>query len=239
MKIGLPQDRAERGSYRRRWALTVVAAGVIAVLLAIAAGWFIWLPAYRPALAPGESYGIDVSAYQHQIDWHQVARQHISFAYIKATEGATWTDSMFAANWSGAASVGIPHGAYHFFSLCSTGAAQAQNFLRAHPAAPGGLAPAIDLELAGNCSRRPPPRAVAVQLNSFVRLVEAATRQRVVIYLGSDFAHHYNLTLYSRHQLWIRRFLLRPTGRWTIWQVDGNAHVGGIHGDVDLDIGRA
>jgi Glycosyl hydrolases family 25 len=91
------------------------------------------LPAYRPALGPGKACGIDVSSHQHRINWKQVARQHVPFTYIKATEAATWVDPQFAANWSGAAQGGIPHGAYHFYSLCSTGAAQARNFLRVLP----------------------------------------------------------------------------------------------------------
>lgn len=210
----------------------------MAVLLAVAAGWFVWLPAYRPALGPGEAYGIDVSSYQHRINWKQVARQHVSFTYIKATEGATWVDPQFAANWSGAAQGGIPHGAYHFYSLCSTGTAQARNFLRVLPLAPGGLPPAVDLELSGNCSQRPSLRSVAAQLSDFLRLVQHSTRQTVVIYLGSDFDHRYPLALYSHHPLWLRSILCRPAGSWTIWQVDGQAHIEGITTDVDLDVGR-
>lgn len=120
----------------------------------------------------------------------------------------------------------------------STGAAQARNFLRVLPPAPGGLPPAVDLELSGNCSHRPSLQSAAAQLSDFLRLVQHSTRQTVVVYLGSDFAHHYPLALYTHHPLWLRSILRRPAGNWTIWQVDGQAHIGGITTDVDLDVGR-
>jgi hypothetical protein len=144
---------------RRAW-IALGACGVV-IILAAAAGWFFWLPAFRPALRAGEAYGIDVSAYQGRIDWRRVAGQQVSFAYIKASEGGDFVDRRFAANWSGARRAGVPHGAYHFFSLCTPGLAQARNFLRVVPAQPGELAPALDLELSGNCSRRPARRGAA------------------------------------------------------------------------------
>ena len=39
--------------------------------------------------------GIDISHHNGLINWGKVTREHpdIKFVYIKATEGATWTDS--------------------------------------------------------------------------------------------------------------------------------------------------
>jgi lysozyme len=221
---------------RRAW-IALGACGVV-IILAAAAGWFFWLPAFRPALRAGEAYGIDVSAYQGRIDWRRVAGQQVSFAYIKASEGGDFVDRRFAANWSGAGRAGVPHGAYHFFSLCTPGLAQARNFLRVVPAQPGELAPALDLELSGNCSRRPARRGVETQLKDYLHAVQHAMRQAVVIYLGDDFARWYHLPLLYRHPLWLRSILRRPPPGWIIWQVDGFAHIPGISGRVDLDVGR-
>lgn len=221
---------------RRAW-IALGACGVV-IIVAVAAGWFFWLPAFRPALLAGEAYGIDVSAYHGRIDWQQVAGQHVSFAYIKASEGGDFVDRRFTANWSGASRAGVPHGAYHFFSLCTPGLAQARNFLRVVPVQPGELAPALDLELSGNCSRRPARRAIETQLKDYLQAVQRAMRQAVVIYLGDDFARYYHLPMLYRHPLWLRSILRRPPPGWTIWQVDGYAHIPGISGDVDLDVGR-
>ena len=213
-------------------------AGALALITAVAAAWFVWLPASRPALEPGERFGIAVSAYQGRIDWQRAAGQQFAFAYIKATEGGDFVDRQFAANWSGASKAGLPHGAYHFWSLCTPGIAQAHNFLRTVPPQPGELPPALDLELSGNCHRRPGARTLAAQLRSYLRLVQHRMRQPVVIYLGHDFADRYRLPMLYHHPLWLRQILRRPPRGWAIWQVDGNAHIDGINGDVDLDVGR-
>ena len=39
--------------------------------------------------------GVDVSAYQGEIDWTILANQNIDFAFIKATEGSSFVDKRF------------------------------------------------------------------------------------------------------------------------------------------------
>ena len=227
--------RRRRGRVWLRTALSVV----VALGMAAAVGWFIWLPRYRPALHSRERYGIDVSEHQGTVDWARVARDHITFAYIKATEGQDFTDRRFAANWAGAREARLDHGAYHFFTLCSPGGAQARHFLDALGTAPSTLAPAVDLELKGNCRARPNSATVHEQLNAFLSAVEDASGRQVVLYVGDDFDSRYHIRRNYGRPLWQRRLLRRPSDDWTIWQVHGRADVAGIHGPVDLDIARS
>jgi lysozyme len=209
----------------------VVLAGVLAAL-----AWW-WFPHWRPALRNGERYGIDVSAHQGTVDWRRVAADGIEFAYVKATEGGDFRDDRFAENWSGAQQAGLDRGAYHFFTLCTPGAPQAANFLSLAPPDPAALAPAVDLELAGNCRARPARTAVVAELDAFLAAVEAAWGRQVVIYLGDDFEGRYEVREALDRPLWLRRFLLRPRGAGvTIWQVHGYAKVDGITGRVDLNL---
>jgi lysozyme len=189
-------------------------------------------------LRPAERVGIDVSSYQGRIDWAEVARDHIGFTYVKATEGSDFVDRQFAANWGGAEGAGIPRGAYHFFTLCSTGAAQARNFLRTVPADPDMLAPAVDLELSGNCHLRPPVQTLQRDLHAFVAAVEASTHQKVVAYVSGDFERRYRVSEILDGPHWARHLLWRPKGDWTMWQVDSWAQVKGVSGGVDLDVLR-
>lgn len=124
-----PDGHAPR---RRRWPFVAL---VVVVLLAGGgtAWWYVWVPNWRPPLRAGERYGIDVSAHQGVIDWTRVAGDNISFVYVKATEGGDFTDSRFAQNWTGAHEAGLDRGVYHFFTLCTPGAAQAQHFLDVAP----------------------------------------------------------------------------------------------------------
>ena len=65
---------------------------------------------------------------------------------------------------------GVEVGAYHFFTLCRTGADQAANFLRVVPSAEADLPPAVDLEFPNNCSFRPSVESVQRELTPFVEL---------------------------------------------------------------------
>ncbi|HBL84406.1 MAG: hypothetical protein A2Y17_04735 [Clostridiales bacterium GWF2_38_85] len=66
--------------------------------------------------------GIDCSRWQGEINWEEVAKDGISFAMIKATQGegiqardgVHFTDSKFNDNITGAYAAGLSCGAYHF-----------------------------------------------------------------------------------------------------------------------------
>ncbi|MEI9866289.1 MAG: GH25 family lysozyme [Limisphaerales bacterium] len=58
--------------------------------------------------------GTDVSNYQPTISWSDVRSAGIVFAWTKATESTTYTSPSFVSQATGARSVGIYLGAYHF-----------------------------------------------------------------------------------------------------------------------------
>ncbi|MFG3300590.1 GH25 family lysozyme [Micromonospora chersina] len=61
--------------------------------------------------------GIDVSSHDHNlgaIDWPGVAANGYKFAYVKATEGQTYRNPYFAADYAAAKAAGLLVGAYHF-----------------------------------------------------------------------------------------------------------------------------
>jgi lysozyme len=223
---------------RRRWLAVVVS--TLAVAGIVGTGfWFVWMPGYRPGLEKGEHVGVDVSAHQGAIDWRRVATDGIEFAYVKATEGADHADARFVRNWTRARRAGLRLGAYHFFTLCRSGVDQAENFLGRVPDDPDALAPALDLELAGNCSQRPSRTTLRRDLDAFVARVESATGRRVVLYVGDDFEHRYHLTATFDRPVWTRNLLRRPGDeRWQVWQANDRGQVEGINADVDIDVMR-
>jgi len=166
-------------------------------------------------------------------------RRRDRLAYVKASEGGDFVDRRFGENWRAAGEAGLDRGAYHFFSLCTPGLVQARNFLAVASPDPVALAPAVDLELAGNCGERPDAAVVHTELDAFLRQVEDAWRTEVVLYVGDDFEARYGVRRGVVRPLWHRRFLLRPdVDDWQIWQVHGYAHVDGVSGRVDLDLRR-
>lgn len=166
-------------------------------------------------------------------------RRRHGLAYIKATEGGDFTDARFEDNWREAGAAGLDRGAYHFFTLCRSGRDQAQHFLAVAPPDPAALAPAVDLEIAGNCSRRPDPASVDAELRAFVAVVENAWDRQVIVYVRDDWENRYPVRDELARPLWHFRFLRRPNiDGWVIWQIHGFAQVDGISGRVDLNLMR-
>ncbi len=96
--------------------------------------------------------GLDVSAYQGNVDWNSVVNNGATFAYVKATEGTSWTSGYFAQQYNGSYNAGLIRGAYHFARPnYSSGAAQADFFV-SHGGGWSGdgqtLPPMLDIEYA-------------------------------------------------------------------------------------------
>lgn len=231
------------GAGGRRLARLGWVSGLVVALLAVSAAavgfaWFAWYPHHRPSLWAGESLGIDVSHHQGHIDWRRVADDGVAFAYIKASEGGTVADARFRENWTGSDAAGVRRGAYHFFTLCRSGAEQAEHFLRTVPRDPSALPPAVDLELAGNCASRPGRAAVSGELGAFLSALERTWGRDTLLYVGEDWEDRYPVLDRSARPAWLVSFLGRPDASWTVWQVSWRARVDGVHGSVDLDVGR-
>jgi lysozyme len=187
-------------------------------------------------------HGIDVSRYQGDINWRQVAASDVGFAFIKATEGGDVADPMFAANWMGAAAAGIPRGAYHFWYHCRTGAEQAAWFIRHAPRETGALPPVLDIEwtLSRNCPVRPSPDSVRAEAAAFLAIVGQHYGRRPLIYTTVDFWEDNQMWRLGDYEFWLRSVAGHPHGaydghHWTFWQYTGTGLVRGIDGEVDLN----
>lgn len=186
-----------------------------------------------------EAMGIDVSSYQKDIDWEQVAGDGYVFAYIKATEGTGFTDTHFQQNWDGARAAGLTVGAYHYFTLCSPGSEQAASFLETVPPDDTALPPALDLEFDGACDERPEAEDAQAQIDAFTHAVEKAWGRRMVIYSSSEWRDHYGLPVADSRPDWLYSDLGRPSLEdWAVWQLRFDGTVAGIEGPVDIDVVR-
>jgi GH25 family lysozyme M1 (1,4-beta-N-acetylmuramidase) len=82
----------------------------------------------RPDSVP-QLPGIDISAYQGDIDWSDVC-PYIDFSYAKATEGTYYTNPDFYNQYEGPYDCGVIRGAYHFANPAnSEGNTQADFFV--------------------------------------------------------------------------------------------------------------
>jgi lysozyme len=181
--------------------------------------------------------GIDVSHHQGEVDWARVAEAGVAFAYIKATEGRDFRDKRFEENWSGAAEAGIPRGAYHFFTFCSPGAAQAEHFLRTAPPTPGALPPVADVEFVGNCTSYGDLAHVRAEVEAFVEAVEQAWGVEPILYVTPDSLARVIGDALTAYPVWIRSVFTQPSldayRGWALWQFSDNSRIPGIAGPVD------
>jgi lysozyme len=184
--------------------------------------------------------GIDVSHYQGAIDWAEVKGAGVDFVYIKATEGVDFTDESFFYNWKGARKQNIPRGAYHFFTLCRSGAEQAAHFISVVPLDQSALPPAVDLEYTGNCADPGKQQNFDTELKTFYRKLKARYGAAPVIYTTYEFGEQHDLSPYAG-RLWIRDIYGTPDLSrydWTFWQYTNRLRVPGIAAPVDGNVFR-
>ena len=185
--------------------------------------------------------GVDVSHYDGAIDWSQVKASGQAFGIAKATEGLTFTDPMFAANWPAMKEAGLVRGAYHFFRPLDDGAAQADFFLsRVVAFGAGDLPPILDWEVNDTTITD----ALQVQrAQDFVDEIKAATGLSTIVYTSARFLSLVgNPPQFAGLPLWDARYgvtcpnIPDAWATWTFWQYDDNGTVPGIAVDAGVDV---
>ena len=76
------------------------------------------------AVSGAQHRGIDVSQFQHTINWDAVKNSGIEFAIIRCGDGPSYNDSQFERNVSECERLGIPYGVYLYGRATSEAAAQ-------------------------------------------------------------------------------------------------------------------
>jgi lysozyme len=183
-------------------------------------------------------HGVDVSHHQKKIEWDSVAiKEPIDFAFVKATEGGDFVDSLFCENWENLKRLGIRRGAYHFFRAYGCGDEQANLFLSLVEMQPGDLAPVLDIERLDGIA----PEVMVEQAHVWLDIVERQLGIKPIIYTNQHFYEKYLAGHFDHFPLWIARYSTeRPaltTGKqWDIWQYANDGCIDGISQKVDLNV---
>ena len=221
---------------RKAFGLGAALVSLIALIALIAGG------VLRPNAVFAARYpvhGVDVSAYQGNIDW-TVLSEGLDFAFIKATEGSGAADAHFAANFAGAAEAGLLAGAYHFFSFESPGETQAENFIRTAGSLSGRLPPVVDVELYGRFKKEPPAlEDVRAKLCPLLTALEARYGTKPILYATGAAWSMYLKDAYAGYPLWIREVYLIPGMPFLFWQYSDRGRLEGYDGPekyIDLNV---
>lgn len=233
-------------SKRRKIFIIISACALLTALTILSLFYFGILKFNDPSKEKYPIRGVDVSSYQGTVDWDEIRRQGINFAFIKATEGSGFVDERFAYNYENAQLSGVRAGAYHFFSFDSAGETQAENFINTVSAYDGMLPPAVDVELYGNYlsdSSDIDTVKIKNELRVLLRALEDEYRKTPILYATK---RSYDLFLrddFEEYDVWIRDVFTFPTlsdGRgWTFWQYTNRGRLRGYDGDetyIDLNV---
>ena len=198
----------------------------------------------NPSLEEYPVRGVDVSAYQGDIDWGVLSQQNIQFAFIKATEGSSFADEKFDANYAGAHRTGLRVGAYHFFSFDSPGRTQADNFISRVPWHDGDLPPVVDFEFYGDKGTHPPDAdATRQELSTLLDRLEQHYGVRPIVYATEQAYDQYLAGHYATYDMWISNIVTKPkpleNQTWTFWQYANRTRLDGYTGTeryIDLNV---
>ena len=187
--------------------------------------------------------GIDVSAYQGEIDWEVLASQNIQFAFIKATEGSSYVDEKFSQNLENAKKTDLKVGAYHFFSYDSEGKTQADNFIKNVPKDDNMLPPVVDIEFYGDKEIKPPEeKATREQLRTLIEQLEKYYEKEPIIYATQSSYKKYIDNNFDNY-IWIRDVYSTPKleddKEWKFWQFTDKVKLPGYKGKekyIDMNV---
>ncbi|MBK1810574.1 hypothetical protein JHL18_07985 [Clostridium sp. YIM B02505] len=184
--------------------------------------------------------GIDISNYQTNVDYARVKNSGIQAAYLKASEGVTYKDTMMATHYHGLKAQGILVGFYHFFRARSVENAidQANFFVEATKGYSVDLKYTCDVETTEGLDKN----LLSSCVRTFIDRVKELTGVECIVYTGSYFSKNNLTEILKGTQLWLAHYTNGTPSwntniwdTWSGWQYTSSGSVSGIFGGVDMN----
>ncbi len=202
----------------------------------------------------GRIRGVDVYHGDGAVDWPAVYAGGCKFAFVKATQGTTVTDSAFQRNVTEARAAGLYVGAYHFLRQGESGTDQAQHFLATVGSGLRGmLVPTVDVETYPGEPWELSPTDTTRKVLAFIAHVQQVMGRGCIVYTSPGFAgEHLTTDVYedsghryalAHYPLWVAHYgvakprVPKPWTDWTFWQYGEAGTVQGCpqRGTTDTD----
>lgn len=191
-----------------------------------------------------ETKGIDVSAWQGQIDWKTVEAYGMDFAILRITEAGNVTDKYFERNYTECQKYNIPTGVYKYSYAMTI--AEIQSEARKVVSVLNGrkLQYPVWLDLEYNNQRSLGAENIHKMTEAFEKIITAAG-YKFGIYCNVDWYMNVICSHLKKYDFWIARYpanddgwiqeRLRP-GFGVGWQYSSKAKIPGINGTVDRSV---
>ena len=185
--------------------------------------------------------GIDVSHWQHNINFSSVKESGIEFAILKAggSDAGFYIDSKFEENYTAAAAAGLNVGCYYFagskFIGEKNGTADAKKFASIIKSKKFDMPIYLDIE-AQPTSEKSGITEAAIAFCDYME----KQGYFIGIYASdiSGFKERLDPSVITKYSSWVARYGKQPEYNryWSMWQYSSTGAVTGITGNVDLDI---
>ena len=190
--------------------------------------------------------GIDVSAYQREIDWKKVKNDGVKFAFIKVggrfgASGLIYTDGFGKTNLKNATKNGIKVGVYFYTQAISKKEAieEAQFCLNAVKGYDVKLPIVIDTEYLGGGRHDNIGATLRTQVvQAFCETIEANGYKPMVYANLSWLNNNLYMSKLQKYDVWVAHYnsYCGYTGKYVCWQYTSTGRVNGIQGNVDMNI---
>ncbi len=193
----------------------------------------------------GVEVGIDVSAWQKEIDWEKVKASGVEFVIIRcgyrgAKTGALVEDSYFYKNLMGAKEAGVKVGVYFFTqAITETEAVEEASMVLALLGETETEYPIfIDTENTNGRADSLDKGTRTAVCDAFCKTIEKSGRKAGIYASRNWFNTKLNDDKLSDHLRWVAEYASTTAyaKRYEMWQYTSSGKVDGINGRVDLDI---
>lgn len=202
---------------------------------------------YLTCIAGESTLGIDVSTYQGQIDWQQVAESPVEFVMIRVgyrgyESGWIQDDDYAKANYEGAKAAGLKVGVYFFSQALDEWEAveEASFVLSKIKGWELDLPVVYDWEYVKEEARtgQMDARQVTDCTLAFCRVIKAAGYQPMVYFNTHQAEEYLILEEVTQYPFWLAMYSDRMTYEYKVqmWQYTDKGKVPGIEGNVDLNL---
>ena len=190
--------------------------------------------------------GIDVSAYQGDIDWAKVKKAGISFAMIRvgyrgSTDGAVSLDKRFASNLEGAENAGLDVGVYFYSSAVNTKEAVEEAKWTLKQIRHKGITMPVAFDMEEDSSSRTYNLSMMQKTkitDAFCSIVKQNGYKPLIYGNPTWINNSLDLSYLTKYDLWIAHYTNQTTfqHKYIMWQYSQSGKLPGISHSVDMDI---
>lgn len=170
-------------------------------------------------------HGVTIDQSNGHIDFESLKSKGISFVYLKATQGAAFTDDSFQSNFERSQGSQMPIGVYHYFSFTSSPTAQFKNFVRQVKYNTGSLPICIQIQYYGTFDQSTIHwQAARKEVRQLSHLLRQYYKRPVVISATQQIIKSLQLKANAKTQFWLTDGKIgRPNADATFIQADDKA----------------